>query len=138
MTRTLATIFGLSYGVLGVAGLFNTAVVGTNGLIVADATYSYALLAVAVVLLFAALLRYESARRTALTVGTLLALFALSGFLIAPERGQILGMVVGNVGHWVNLAIGLSLAGVALLERSSPRSSQSLRDVGYMRSVRHA
>ncbi len=138
MTRTLATIIGLMYGALGIAGLFDTAIAGNQGFIAADVAYSYALLAVAAVLLFAALLRREPARRTTLTVGTLLALVALSGFLIAPERGELFGMLVNSAGHWLNLVVGVTLAGIALAERTPRRSSQSLRDIGYLRNTRPA
>lgn len=136
MTRKLATIAGLAYAALGVAGLFNTAIIGQGGFIAADASYSYAFIAIAVMLLFAALMRRESARRTTLAVGALLAVVALSGFLIAPESGQMFGMLVNNAGHYLNLVVGLSLAGVALLERAPQRTSQSLRDIGYMRQGR--
>ena len=138
MTRTLATITGLMYGALGVAGIFDTYLVGVNGIIAADTAYSYALMAIAAALLFAALFPRETTRRATFTIGTLLALIALSGFLIAPERSEMFGMLANSAGHWVNLAAGLLLAGVALLERGTSRSSQSLRDIGYMRPVRHA
>jgi CHASE2 domain-containing sensor protein len=137
MTRTLATLFGLAYAALGVAGLFDTAFIGRNGFISADLTYSYLFLAVSAVLLFAALLRREHARRTVLTVGVVLALVAVIGLAIAPQ-GTLFGMLANSAGHLMNLAIGVTLAGIAFAERSVRRESQSLRDIGYLRHARHA
>jgi cyanate permease len=135
MTRTFATLFGLAFAALGIAGLSDTAFVGSNGFIAADFAHSYVFLAVAAVLLFAALLRREHARRTVLTVGVVLALAALIGLVIAPQN-NLFGMLANSAGHWMSLAIGVTLAGVAFAERSVQRESQSLRDIGYMRNAR--
>jgi cyanate permease len=137
MTRTLATLFGIAFAALGVAGLYDTAFVGSNGFIAADLAHSYAFLAVAAVLLFAALLRREHARRTALTVGVVLALASLIGLVVAPQN-NLFGMLANGAGHWMNLAIGITLAGIAFAERTVRRESQSLRDIGYLRNARHA
>lgn len=133
MTKTLATLFGIVYVLMGIAGLFDTALIGTNGFFAADAAYSIAFMVIGAVLLFAALFRQDSARGITLTMGALLALIGLSGFLIAPERGEMLGMFVNTADHWFNLVVGLILAGVAYADRSE-RSAASV----YRQYTRHA
>ncbi|HEY0011152.1 MAG TPA: hypothetical protein VGB97_04590 [Candidatus Paceibacterota bacterium] len=136
MTKTLATLFGIVYLLMGIAGTVNTRLVGTDGLFAADAAYSIALMVIGAVLLFAALFKQDAARSITFSVGALLALVALSSLLFTPGRGEVLGMFVNSVDHVLNLAIGLTIAGTAYFERS--RVSSSLRDMRYLRPVRHA
>jgi hypothetical protein len=128
--KVLATILGIGYVLLGITGMFDTSLVGTNGLFAADPAYSIAFMVVGAVLLFAALFRQEASRGIIMTVGTLLALVALGGLLTMPNKGEMLGMLVNTTDHIANLVAGLALAGTAYFAR---RETRGLRATGYLR-----
>lgn len=130
MAKTAATLFGIVYVLMGVLGLFNTGLVGTSGVFAADTLHSLAFVVIGAVLLVGAFVATEKARGINLVVGALLAIVALSGFLIVPDRGVMLGMLMNAAGHWANLIMGAILSGTALLERSGSRR--------YAGTMRHA
>src|SRR4051812_8144525 len=142
MTKTLATFLGIVYALMGIAGLFDTTIVGTNGVFAADGAYGLVLVLVGAVLLVGVVTR--STRIAGLAAGTVLAIVALSGFLIAPGKGEMFGMLVNNADHWINLILGVLLAGTALFE-GAPRSvasanaaHRSLSRYAQSRYARHA
>jgi len=117
MAKTLATVLGIVYVAMGVLGFIDTGIVGTAGFFAADALYSAVFVVIGAVLLVGAFLATNRTRGINVTVGALLALIALSGFLMVPDRGEMLGMLVNGADHWLNLLAGLVLLGSGLMER---------------------
>lgn len=114
MTKNLATFSGIVLALMGIAGLFDTSIVGTHGFFTANATYSLVLVAAGAVLLVGSVL--DHARVTSLAAGTVLVIVALAGLLIVPDQGALYGFLVNTADHIVSLAVGAALVAAALFE----------------------
>lgn len=116
MAKTLAGLFGIVYVVMGVLGFLNTPLVGTDGFFASNALYSIAFLAIGAVLLWGAFYAAAQTRRVNTIVGAVLAVVAIAGFLMVPERGTMLGMLVSGSDHWLNLIAGALLVGSGVMQ----------------------
>ena len=119
MSKTIAILFGLIYVAMGIIGFFDTGLVGPDGFFASNTLYNVVFLVVGAVLLGGAAGRWGATRGTNMIVGAVLALIALTGFLMVPERGEMLGMLVSGSGHWLNLLAGITLIGVSFAERGA-------------------
>lgn len=127
MSKTIAILFGLVFVALGIIGFFDTGLVGPDGFFASNALFNAVFLIVGAALLGGAAGRWGTTRGTNMAVGAVLALLALVGFLMVPERGEMLGMLVSGSVHWLNLFAGIALIGVSLLERETAGSMSTLR-----------
>lgn len=121
MAYTLARIFGVVYIAMGVLGLLNTGLVGTDGFFAADAVTSTLLAVVGAVLLVSTYVAREWTRTVNIVLGAALALVALSGLLVAPERGEVLGMLMSGSLHVLNFFMGALLVASGFVERKRER-----------------
>lgn len=117
MAKTFAVLFGVVYVLMGIVGFFNTGLVGTAGVFAADALTSSMFVLVGAVLLTGGLASLSRARNMNTMVGAVLVLLSLVGFLMVPDRGEMLGMFVSDSVHWFNLIVGAILFGSGIYER---------------------
>lgn len=124
MAKTLAILFGVVYVLMGIVGFFNTGLVGTAGVFAADALTSAMFVLVGAVLLTGGLATLARARNMNTLVGAVLVVLSLIGFLMVPDRGEMLGMFVSDSVHWFNLIVGAVLFGSGVYERRIERRYQ--------------
>lgn len=119
MAKTFAVLFGVVYVLMGLIGFFDTGLVGTAGVFAADGLTSAMFVLVGAVLLAGGLATVSRARNLNTIVGAVLALLAVVGFLMVPDRGEMLGMFVSGSVHWFNLIAGALLFGSGVFEHRS-------------------
>jgi hypothetical protein len=127
MARTVAIVLGIVYALMGVVGFFSTGFIGPDGFFASNALYAGALVIVGALLLVGAFFATERIRTFNGVLGAILVLFALAGFLMVPDRGTMIGMLIGGSDHWLNLILGVVLLG-------SSMTSQEPMDATHRRS----
>jgi uncharacterized membrane protein len=128
--RLLATIFGIVYVLIGIAGFFVTMGVGflatTGGLLLGifevNPLHNIAHLLIGAALLIAGLANVRAAKGVNTTVGAVYLLLGVVGFFLVGTAANILALNVAD--HFLHLASAVVLLGVGLAaDKNVPRTA---------------
>ncbi len=110
MAKTLATVFGIIFVLVGLLGFVPNPLVGPGALFEADAWHNLVHLLFGVILLVVAYTMAAKAGMWLKVLGVVYLILAVLGFFTVAENGELLGFVaVNSADHWLHLVLGIVL-----------------------------
>ena len=110
MAKTLATVFGVIFVLVGLLGFFANPIVGTGALFEADAMHNIVHLLIGIILLGVAYWSTANSGMALKVFGIIYLVLAVLGFVLYPDGGTLLGLVETNAAdNWLHLVLGIIL-----------------------------
>jgi hypothetical protein len=129
MAKTIATVFGYIFLLLGILGFFNNPIVGADGVFLTNTAHNIIHLLSGGILLW---IVYTSALKSAATLkvfGIVYLIIAILGFL--SSSGMILGRIAtGTTDNWLDLVLGILFVWAGYAGTIKPISASSSSEHG--------
>ena len=128
MAKTLAIVFGVVFVLVGILGFIDSPIAGSNGLFQTNTLHDIVHMLFGIILLVVAFTASASSAKWMKILGGVYLVLAVLGFLLIPEGGMLLGLVLMNTAdHWLHVFLGvvLILAGV-VSDRSGSSNGMSM------------
>ena len=124
MAKTLATIFGVVFVLIGLLGFVGNSLVGSGAIFEADTAHNLVHLALGLILLVVALWAPARSVLWLKIIGAIYLFIALLGFVLTPSMGTLLGLIsVNGSDNWLHLVFGIALMAAGYLTRGEMRST---------------
>jgi hypothetical protein len=110
MAKTLATVFGIIFVLVGLLGFVPNPLVGMGGIFETDMLHNLVHLLFGIILLVVAMKAVDKATLWLKILGVIYLILAILGFLMVPDGGALLGLVHANgADHWLHIVLGVVL-----------------------------
>jgi Domain of unknown function (DUF4383) len=120
MAKQLSYLFGIIFVLVGILGFVANPIVGSTGLFETDTLHNIVHLLIGIVLIVVAAWCAASASLWLKIMGVLYIVLAVVGFLMVPDGGMLLGLVLTNMAdHVLHIVLGVVLvvAGYATADK---------------------
>lgn len=123
MAKTLAIVFGIVFVLVGVLGFMDSALVGDAGLFRTDGLHDLVHLLFGLILLVVAFTAPLKSAMWLKTIGIIYLVLAVLGFLLIPNGGELLGLVLMNsADHWLHVVLGIVLVLAGMMSKTTSAS----------------
>lgn len=110
MAKTIASVLGIIFVLVGLLGFVSNPLVGENGLFMTNGLHNLVHLLFGVILIVAARKSQASAASWLKILGIVYLVLAVLGFLLAPSGPSLFGLVMLNAAdNWLHAVLGIVL-----------------------------
>lgn len=122
MAKTLTSIFGVIFALVGLLGFVSNPLVGAGAVFETDMMHNLVHLVTGLILLAVAFLASRSAALVLKVVGAVYLVLGVVGFY--ASGGYLLGLIASNgADNWLHLALGIVLLAVGFLSKGETEGS---------------